>query len=50
MEIRSAIVELLHAYRRTDSAILIGAPRGCERARKELKTIYISVHKQENIM
>jgi hypothetical protein len=34
VEIRSAILQLLHAYRRTDGAILSGIPKECERSKK----------------
>jgi hypothetical protein len=41
IKIPSAVLDLLHAYRRKDRAILIDALEGCERAHKGSEEIYV---------
>jgi len=41
VKIPSAFLDLLHAYRRKDRAILIDALEGCERAHKVSEEIYV---------
>lgn len=41
IKIPSAVLDLLHAYRRKDRAILIRALEGCERAHKVSEEIYV---------